>query len=164
VSTGAIGTQPPNLPTGLDAPQTGELLISWCRDANGYSSSRKQLFKRSASFVWMLSLFLSAASAIILGIQDLNFWSSVGFILVSLSTLVRGFEPFFNWRSRWILSEEAQYKFYALEEDIKYHLATTKPADLNISDLMPFYDRYRAVWRDYSERWLESRRQGSLGN
>jgi hypothetical protein len=164
VSTGAIGKQLRNLPAGLGPAETGELLINWCREGISYSNSRKQRFKGSASIVWLLSLCLSAASAIILGIQDLNFWSSIGFVLVSVSTLVRGFEPFFNWRSRWILAEEAQYKFYALERDIKYHLATTVPADLTISDLKPFYERYGAIWQNFSERWLESRRQGSFGN
>jgi hypothetical protein len=47
----------------------------------------------------MTILGLSASSTVILGLQDLDFWASVGFSLVALSTVVTAVEPFFNWRA-----------------------------------------------------------------
>ena len=44
-------------------------------------------------------------------LQDLDFWSGLGFSLVALVTVINAVEPFFNWRSRWVLMEEAQYRF-----------------------------------------------------
>jgi hypothetical protein len=58
----------------------------------------------------IVSLVLAVASTIILGLQQLNFWTGLAFSFVAVGTLVSAVEPFFNWRSRWILMEEAQYK------------------------------------------------------
>src|ERR1039457_6776464 len=74
--------------------------ITWAR-------RRKAKFRRSASAIRMLSLMLAVGSTIILGLQHLNFWTGLAFSLVAVGTLVNAVEPFFNWRSRWILMEEA---------------------------------------------------------
>jgi hypothetical protein len=58
------------------------------------------------------SLILSGASTIILGLQNLDFWTELGFSLVAIATRVNALEPFFAWRSRWVLMEETQYRFY----------------------------------------------------
>jgi Protein of unknown function (DUF4231) len=75
--------------------------ITWAR-------RRKAKFRRSASAIRVLSLVLAVASTIILGLQQLNFWTGLAFSFVAVGTLVSAVEPFFNWRSRWILMEEAQ--------------------------------------------------------
>ncbi|MCO1655573.1 DUF4231 domain-containing protein [Pseudonocardia humida] len=73
-----------------------------------WAQPRKRRFRSAASVTRMVTLVLSAASTVILGLQDLDFWASLGFALVALSTVVTSVEPFFNWRSRWVLMEEAQ--------------------------------------------------------
>ena len=150
-----------DLPVGLNLEEECRMLIEWCRSSNEYARVQKQRFRTSATITWVLSLSLSAGSTIILGLQDLSFWPSVGFILVALVTLVNGFEPYFNWRSRWVLSEEAQHHFYRLEEDIAHYLAGTPADQLNQIGVTGLYQRYCDAWNEYSKRWTESRRQAN---
>jgi hypothetical protein len=81
-------------------------------NSNSYARARKARFRLLSSTTKVLSLVLSGASTIILGLQDLNFWAGLAFSLVALTTIVEGVEPFFNWRSRWVLAEAAQHRFY----------------------------------------------------
>jgi hypothetical protein len=53
-------------------------------------------------------------------LQDLDFWTGLGFALIALATAENTFEPFFAWRSRWVLMEEAQYEFYRLRDDATF--------------------------------------------
>jgi hypothetical protein len=78
---------------------------------------------------------MSSAATIILGLQDLGFWSAIGFSLVALSTATTGIEAFFNWRSRWIFAEAAQYSLYRLQDDLDYLVARKDP--LELADLDP---------------------------
>ena len=55
--------------------------ITWAR-------RRKAKFRRSASGIRILSLVLAVASTIILGLQQLNFWTGLAFSFVAVGTLV----------------------------------------------------------------------------
>ena len=55
--------------------------ITWAR-------RRKAKFRRSASAIRTLSLVLAVASTIILGLQQLNFWTGLAFSFVAVGTLV----------------------------------------------------------------------------
>jgi hypothetical protein len=44
-----------------------------------------------------VSLVLAVSSTIILGLQQLNFWTGLAFSFVAVGTLVSAVEPFFNW-------------------------------------------------------------------
>jgi hypothetical protein len=120
----------------------------------------------------MLSLVLAVTSTIILGLQHLNFWTGLAFSLVAVGTLVSAVEPFFNWRSRWILMDEAQYKLRWIQDELEYHLLKTPAADLlktpaadvALDDLDPSFERLQGVWTDTSERWLAYRRSGQAGS
>jgi hypothetical protein len=111
-----------------------------------------------------LSLALAAGSTIILGLQHLNFWTGLAFSLVAVGTLVNAVEPFFNWRSRWILMEEAQYRLQRIRDELEYLLLKTPSPDVKFDDLDPFFERLQGVWTDTSERWLEYRRGGQVGS
>src|ERR1039458_5821944 len=108
--------------------------ITWAR-------RRKAKFRRSASAIRMLSLMLAVGSTIILGLQHLNFWTGLAFSLVAVGTLVNAVEPFFNWRSRWILMEEAQYRLQRIRDELDYHLLKTPSADVALDDLDPVFER-----------------------
>jgi hypothetical protein len=110
----------------------------------------------------MVTLGLSGASTVILGLQDLDFWASLGFSLVALSTVVAAVEPFFNWRSRWVLMEEAQYELRRIRDELDYLLATRGDAELRREDVEPFFRRSQQVWRQTSTQWLDQRRRGEV--
>ena len=81
---------------------------------------------------------------------------------MALITVVNAVEPFFNWRSRWVLAEEAQHGFYRLQEDLEYLIATCPPQDLKYEDLTKLYERYQNTWNRFGEKWLEQRQHPAL--
>lgn len=152
-------TASPDMPAGLSAYEAALRLRTWTLSANSYSRNRKNRFRLFSSATKILSLVLSGAATIILGLQNLTFWAGLGFSFVALTTVVNAVEPFFNWRSRWVLAEEAQHGFYRLQEDLEYLVATRRPEELSVDDLEEFYNRYKKTWNEFSEKWLENRRR-----
>ncbi len=142
---------------GVPASDGAFFLLGKIRSGNDYARSRKTRFRRSASVVKVASLSLSAGSTVILGLQNLNLWASIAFTLVALVTLLGAVGPFFNWRSRWILMEEAQYRFQRLADELEYLMAATPEHELSYESLRPVFEQYQEVWASLSERWLVSR-------
>lgn len=153
-------TEPTKPAVGLDAEGAAERLLQMALDANAYHRRRKAYYRRWASGTWGLSLALSAASIIILGVQDLSLWASIGFSLVPVAALLNGVEPYFNWRSRWVMSEESQERFYRLEEDIRQLMAVTPKGQIPMSKIDALYNRYTIAWEDFSRQWISNRRHG----
>jgi hypothetical protein len=75
-----------------------------------WADSRKARFRRSASRVNLASLVLAALATVVLGIEAIPGRSWVALPPVATVTVLGALEPFFNWRSRWVLMEEAQYR------------------------------------------------------
>lgn len=136
-------------------------LVTRIERGNQYARLRKRRFRRSSTSAWGLSFALSAASTIILGLQEQNLWTGIGFVLVALITVVNPLEPFFAWRSRWVLMEETQYRFYRLRDDVTYYLASTPSDELTEPTVRAFFDQYQAFWDQLGSRWIESRRSGT---
>src|SRR5262249_42604603 len=151
------------VPSGV-SPYQGLLeLKKWIADGISFTRTRKNQFRFGASVVKLLSLALSAAATIILGLQNLSFWAGLAFSLVALGTVVNAIEPFFNWRSRWVLMEEARYRFYRLEDDINILIVKKTEGNVLSRDVDTYYKRYRFIWDDLSLRWLEQRRGRESG-
>jgi len=115
---------------GLTSLELAQDLQSRIERGNEYADSKKRRFRRSSSTVRLVSLLLTVASTIILGLQDLNAWTGTAFALIAIVTAVNSLEPFFAWRSRWVLMEEAQSRFYSLRDDLTYYVASHKPDQL----------------------------------
>ncbi|MEV6012601.1 DUF4231 domain-containing protein [Streptomyces sp. NPDC051976] len=135
------------------------LLLGKIRNGNEYAHTKKRRFRWRSSAIKMLTLALSAASTIILGLQSLNVWAGLAFALVALVTVLGAVEPFFNWRSRWVLMEETQYRFQRLADDLEYLMATTAPSDLTHARIDDIFRGYQDIWGDLSRTWLEHRRE-----
>jgi hypothetical protein len=159
-------TAPMNEPrrpdTALPAIELARWLESQSTEAIAWVRHRKSRFRRSASIIRMLSLSLAAAATVILGLQHLNTWAGLAFSFVAVGTLVNAVEPFFNWRSRWILMEEAQYKIMRIREELEYMLLKTPADQLRIEDVDPFFHRLQEILTGTSQRWLEHRRGGQF--
>lgn len=152
------------IPDGAPAPHNVAVrLQGQVADGITWARQRKARFRSSASAIRVLSLALAAGSTIILGLHHLDFWTGLAFSLVAVGTLVNAVEPFFNWRSRWILMEEAQYRLQRIGDELEYLLLKTPSRDVTFDDLDPFFERLQGVWTDTSERWLEYRR-GQAGS
>ncbi|MGW7067182.1 DUF4231 domain-containing protein [Streptomyces sp. NPDC054855] len=147
------------LGVGLSPREAAALLLDKIRQGSGYARSKKKRFGRSASVIKVATLVLSASSTVILGLQNLNAWAGLALACMALVTLLGAVEPFFNWRSRWVLMEEAQYQFQRLADDVEYLVASTAANELTFDQLDEIFGRYQAIWDGLSRTWLERRRE-----
>ena len=145
---------------GLTPLELAQDLLSRIDHGNKYARSKKHRFRSSSSAVRVISLLLTVSATIILGLQTLNVWTGIAFSLIAVVTTVNSLEPFFAWRSRWVLMEETQYKFYRLRDDVAYYMASNKPEELEETQIRQFFNRYQTIWDQLSDRWLEYRRAG----
>ncbi|NUT97798.1 MAG: SLATT domain-containing protein [Saccharothrix sp.] len=143
---------------GLTPSELALDLLARINEATEYGRSRKDRFRRRSAALKVSLLSLSATATIILGWQDLDFWTGLAFSLVALTTVVSALEPFFAWRSLWVLMEESQYRFYRLRDDLAHYIAATKPEDVDRARVEEMFAQYQAVWAQLSDRWLEYRR------
>jgi hypothetical protein len=155
----ALSSQPA---TELEPAELASSLLLQVQTALNYTKDRKRRFGRNATAIRLVTLLLSASSTVILGLQDLDFWASIAFSMVALTTLTGAIEPFFNWRSRWIVMEEMQASLHRLESDLRYFLAKSKPDKIGVSDLDQFHDRLQAIWASASTAWVRSRRAEAI--
>jgi hypothetical protein len=123
-----------------------------------WADSRKHIFRRRASYVRVATLLLTAAATVVLGISSIPSRAAVALPMVALVTVLGGLDSFYNWRSRWVLMEEAQYRLNRLRDEIDYYIITTTPDDLSIARLKEFFLDQQATWADVSRRWIEFRK------
>jgi Protein of unknown function (DUF4231) len=123
-----------------------------------WADDRKDRFRRRASCAKVASLVLAAASTVVLGIAAIPGRVAIALPMVALVTLISALEPFFNWRSRWVLMEEAQYRLNRIRDEMDYYLVTTPGADLDRGRLFRFFTEQQGIWRDVSRKWIEFRK------
>jgi uncharacterized membrane protein YcjF (UPF0283 family) len=143
---------------GLTTAELAQDLLARIEQGNAYARSRKNRFRWRSSSVKVLSLLLSLGSTIILGLQKLNDWTGIAFALVAVVTVVNTLEPFFAWRSLWVLMESTQYRFYRLRDELTYYIAATPPDQLDEARLRAMFDEYQRIWDQIGIRWMEVRR------
>lgn len=142
---------------GLTPLELANDVLSRIETANRYARSRKTRFKWRSSAVKVSTLVLSAASTIILGLQNLDPWTGTAFALIAVITVISALEPFFAWRALWVLMEESQYRLYRLRDELTYYLAATKPEELDQAKIRDVFDQYQEIWRGLSARWMQFR-------
>ena len=120
--------------------------------------SRKSQFRRHASIVRVSALLLTAASTVVLGIQEIPARASIALPMVALVTVLGGLETFFNWRSRWVLMTETRYRFNRLRDELDYYIVTTPAAELSRGRLAEFFAKHQVVWDETSRQWVEFRK------
>jgi Protein of unknown function (DUF4231) len=123
-----------------------------------WTDSRKIRFRTRASRVKVAALILTALSTIVLGIPAIPVRASIALPMVALVTVLSALETFFNWRSRWVLMEEAQYRLNRLRDEIDYYLVVTPSAEIAKEKLDEFFKEQQAIWSDVSRRWIEFRK------
>ena len=123
-----------------------------------WADSRKKRFRRRASLVRLATLLLTAASTVVLGIQEIPFRASIALPMVALVTVLGGLETFFNWRSRWVLMEEGLYRFNRLRDEMDHYLVSTPEPELSRESLEEFFHEQQVIWADVSRQWIEFRK------
>jgi hypothetical protein len=149
------------LALGQSPVDTLQILREWTAAGNYYARRLKNRLRIRATVLRLLSVGLSAFSAVILGIQDLDLWGDLGFVAVTLATILVGLEGFFNWRSRWVSAEELQYRFYKLQDDLEFLAASKSVGELSHDDVEMIYKEYVKAWDSFSGQWLDERRRAA---
>ena len=123
-----------------------------------WADSRKARFRARASYAKVVALALTAASTVVLGIPAIPDRTAIALPMVALVGLLSALEPFFNWRSRWVLMEEAQYRLNRIRDEMDYYQVATPAADLDRERLHRFFVEHQNTWNDVSRRWIEFRK------
>ena len=123
-----------------------------------WADSRKARFRMRASCAKAAALTLTGASTVVLGIPAIPGRAAIALPMVALVTLISALEPFFNWRSRWVLMEETQYRLNRIRDEMDYYLVTTPAADLDRDRLHGFFTEQQDIWHDVSRQWVEFRK------
>jgi hypothetical protein len=123
-----------------------------------WADSRKVRFRTRASRTRIATLSLTAASTVVLGIPAIPHQTAIALPMVALVTLIGGLEPYFNWRSRWVLMEETQYRLNRIRDQMDYYLVITPEADISQERLDEFFKAQQEIWSDVSRRWIEFRK------
>jgi hypothetical protein len=123
-----------------------------------WADSRKDRCRTRASCAKVMGLTLAAASTVILGIAAIPDRTAIALPMVAAVTLLSALEPYFNWRSRWVLMEEAQYRLNRIRDEMDYYLVTTPAANLDPGQLHRFFAERQDTWADVSRRWIEFRK------
>jgi hypothetical protein len=123
-----------------------------------WTDSRKIRFRTRASSIKVAALVLTALSTIVLGIPAIPSRASIALPMVAVVTVLTALETFFNWRSRWVLMEEAQYRLNRLRDEMDYYLVVTPSGAITKEKLDEFFAEQQAIWSDVSRRWVESRK------
>lgn len=123
-----------------------------------WADSRKTRFRWRATCIKVVSLVLTAASTVVLGIDAIPARASIALPMVASVAALGAAETFFNWRSRWVLMEEAQYRLNRLRDEMDYYLVATPSAEFDRARLDQFFAVQQAIWSDVSQRWIAFRK------
>jgi hypothetical protein len=124
-----------------------------------WADSRKLRSRLRAAWAKVGALALTAASTVVLGIPAIPGRAAIALPMVALVALISALEPFFNWRARWVLMEETQYRLNRIRDEMDYYLVTTLTADLDRDRLHEFFTGQQDIWQDVSRQWVEFRKQ-----
>ena len=149
-----------DLPSGLKPLELANHLLGQITRGHEYARSRKHRFRWKSVTVRLTTLVLSAVSTIILGLQNLDPWTGTAFALVAVVTVVSALEPFFAWRSLWVLMEDASHRFHRLEDDLSYYIASTPAGEVDAERVREMFEQYQAIWDSLSSRWSRFRDNG----
>jgi hypothetical protein len=122
------------------------------------ADSRKIRFRARASRTRIATLALTAGSTVVLGVPAIPDRTSIALPMVALVALIGGLEPYFNWRSRWLLMEETQYRLNRVRDEMDYYLVITPEADISRDKLDEFFKDQQEIWSDVSRRGIEFRK------
>jgi hypothetical protein len=142
--------------------------VSWLTnktsDSIAYMRRERGRNRGKASAFKLLTIFLSGAGAILLGVQIMGFdaiFRNIAFVLVTVVTLITALEPFYNYRSLWIEQERALAGLYKVRDNLNFYLAGTQTEDVSIDELNQIYKDIRSIWDQHSNAWLAYRKSES---
>lgn len=145
------------LAPGRSNLQLAESIRTNIRDAKTYARWRRKQWSVRATVTQVLMFALSAGSTVTLGLAERDLFSSIGFVFSALVTAGSAIEPYFNWRSRWVLAEEALASWHEIEDALCTYVASNEVEALDRETILEFDRRRASTWERFSEKWLSRR-------
>ncbi|MFB8008323.1 SLATT domain-containing protein [Nocardia sp. NPDC056000] len=149
-----------DLPSGLTPFELATYVCKQIDAGHAYAQRRKHQNRRRSVVLRVAAIALSAASTIILGLQNLDPWTGTAFALVAVVTAISALEPFFAWRSLWVAMEKASYRFHRIRDALEFYVANTPADQLDVAQIRATFDEYQRIWEDLSTSWLRFREDG----
>lgn len=153
------------LAAGLTTFELAKMVRTRFYEDRAYARWRRKTWRRQASITRLATLACSAAATILIGLSGTDdvTLKNVGFVFSALVTTIAAIEPYFNWRSRWVMSEEALGRWHEIEEALALYVAETPEASLDREKILAFDRSRRDVWSDFNQQWIEQRRASPEG-
>lgn len=149
---------------GIDPLSLAMYVRVTIREAKDYARSSRRQWSQWSVTLQVSTLALSVLATIMLGLAERSLVSNIGLVASSLVAVSSSLEGFFNWRSRWVLAEEALAEWHAIEDGLMVHVASTKPDELKIEDILDFDRRRADAWNRLSSEWIDQRRMNGLNS
>lgn len=129
-------------------------------EAIDYARRQRGSWRARASGLHVATLGASVSATVLLGLAELEGIAALGFALSAIVTIAAAVEPFFNWRSRWVLAEESLADWYDLRNRLRMYVAE-ELGELDRETLVAFSNDSDRVWSRLSENWIRQRRSDS---
>jgi hypothetical protein len=144
--------------SGMTPVELAQYVQKRLEGAREYTRQQRRTWRGLATATHLSTLAISATATIVLGFAVLDVWGSIGFALSAIVTTATAIEPFYNWRSRWVLAEEALAEWYRIEERLTMFVAATPESELTKAHILEFDAQFDKTWSTFNKQWLRSRR------
>lgn len=110
-----------------------------------------------------LSLAIASLTTILLGLNGLNPSSklvlqNLAFIFSAVTTLLTGWDTFFNYRGLWFRYTATLNELYELKDKLEY-LSTGEIKNIEPDELDKLYEQYQRILDDTNTNWVELRKE-----
>ena len=132
------------------------------------SFKQKVEFNRKwANWTILFTASLSATTTVLIGLNqssnNLKILSAIALITSAGITVVNAWDGVYQYRRRWVQSNDTLMKLYELRFDIEY--AKNRSGDnLSSEAVDQFKKRYQDILRETNEGWKEDRQRTLQGN
>jgi hypothetical protein len=131
------------------------------------SFKQKVEFNRKwANWAILLTASLSAITTVLIGLNqsfNLKILSAIALITSASMTVVNAWDGVYQYRRRWVQSNDTLMKLYELRFDIEY-VKIRNGDNLSSEAVDQFRERYQNILRETNERWQEDRMRTQQGN
>lgn len=97
----------------------------------------------------IIIISLGITTTIILGIKDISWGSTVGFIMSALLTGVTAVESLFNYASKSVQEHEYYVKLTDLKQDIEFYKEGKALEDYHLADVQTFFEEFRKLRNEF---------------
>lgn len=112
---------------------------------------------RRKARIWKVFIIsLGIITTIILGIKDISWGSTVGFILSALLTGFTAIESLYNHASKSVQEHEYYVKLTDLKQDIEFYKQGKELEDYQLSDVKAFFEEFKKIRTEFHNFRVET--------